>query len=304
MTRPSGNQGFEDGLMPERRAAHELAVSFLARCKSIPTTSLERSYQHVPLRSSKITSLAQIRSALQAVWISGTNTGASIDMQATFLGSFWDSLAEQRRELRASEKVVRAQLRPASLATSAIGIGVYFAVAAEMFRHTRNWNAECTDLLADSVLARTVDPAVSLERHAAATLRAEQSGMNKRPRPAPNFNQPGPSLSKGGTPFAASEGPLDSSIEASVEFTLHDPSDAVEADFGDQRADGLALAADLVRASVPTRDFFDLAAPWWRAGGCVSVNEEAAVRTFRQTKGSHPKIWAGALAVRLLPPRN
>ena len=275
-------------------------MAFIARCESIPAEKIEYAYQHVPMRSSKLTSIAQVRSALQAVWNSGVDSVHSVETHATFLAGFWDSLSELRVELRPSETLVRSQLRRASLATSAIGIGAYFAVAAEIFRNVSAWNADGAELLRNSVLARSVDPEVTLERHAAATLHARQKEVGMRRLPASDDDPSRRSLIKSGYVLADSAMTFESSTKGPIEFDPPGPMAASRAASESQREDHLELAAALVRASAGTRDFFDLAAPWWRVGHCVSVNEDAGIPVFSQAKGSQPKQWAGALAIRLL----
>lgn len=64
----------------------------------------------------------------------------------------------------------------------------------------------------------------------------------------------------------------------------------------------LSAAADLYLRLHDQIDFFDIDAPWWLLGRCISFTERSGTVRLRQAKSIAAKRWAGELATRLLPP--
>ncbi|MDA2989079.1 MAG: hypothetical protein O2815_08390 [Actinomycetota bacterium] len=69
---------------------------------------------------------------------------------------------------------------------------------------------------------------------------------------------------------------------------------------GDEFIASLDAAADLYRRYRDRMDFFDIDAPWWQLGRCVTYVEQSGKIQRRQAKSVAAKQWAGQLAVRLM----
>ena len=283
-----------------------LIRSFLAHSSPDVAASFETKFSHVPLRSRKVTSTLQLETAIRAAVTDRQPDAFNYDDFAVFLAQFWDALRSVRPEIAPSESSSRIKLRSASLTTSALGVGALVAVAFELFNRQADWAHAAEELLATSPLRREVPVSRSLERaqnltghtlpHHSLTEPIEHGELLAIQRSL--IQRLMSELVDVG--WSLSPNPPFDLIKGSHGLTLTS-NNAAGSDLHGREVDAsLHAAADLYRRYRGRMDFFDIDAPWWQVGRCVTYVKQSGKIQRRQAKSIAAKQWAGQLAVRLM----
>lgn len=292
--------------VPQQSSGEEvLTAKFLSRCTPEIVSSFEQAFSHVPLRSRRVTSTRQIQTALRAALPTADREGTDSDELAKFIAEFWCALCVVRPEIAPNEFANRIKLRETSLATSAIGIGIHLSVAIELWRRHAVWTpAAKSDLLA-SPLRRDVAVGPSMDRvkRFLRDLPASPSG-GQSPIP-PEETLPYRRLIEEltETGWRLNPAPPFDLVRGEMGLTISERRSAMPDEVGVSEYEAsLSAAADIYLRLHDEIDFFDIDAPWWLLGRCISFTERSGTVRLRQAKSIAAKRWAGELATRLLPP--
>jgi len=287
-----------------------LAERFLVNCPPEVLSGFETKFSHVPARSRQVTSVLQLETGLRAAWPPVEPNRCDKDDAALFLVDFWGSLSRLRPELAHAEHADRTALRTVSLTTSALGIAVHMAAGLELLRRHSVWNPLAESELAASPLRRIVPAATSVARvkRAEDSLAAKGRPDTSHPRAEMNPRQRsmtwrliselvevGWQLSPA-PPFDLTNGSRGLILTAGGASSPAVGSDEIDAT--------LEAAADLYRRHQDEMDFFDIDAPWWQLGHCVTYEERSGTNRRRHAKSVAAKQWAGQLVTRLMPPKT
>lgn len=292
---------------PPTSPVDKLLKDFLARCDDETVDGFEDKFNHVPLRSRKVTSVLQLKTGVRAVWSGQPAAFEDEESVAIFLSEFWKELCVVRPELAPRQHAQRVRLRKVSVSTAALGIGTHLFVGVELFQRHRVWSPAARAELLASPLNREVEVETSIENavaalHESVETPGQLSGNRK---------------SSGLETNARERLLIKALVESGWQLSQRPPFDLVRNDEGiilvhgrgqqgqdlaqSQVEPTLSAATDLYLGRKHQVDFFDSSAPWWNLGRCVLDYSTSGGGDLRPAKSILAKRWAGQLAIRLTP---